>query len=365
MARRRSLSSGVQTVSRWNVRLRRSIPIKSKPTLKVALAALLALALPILSACGGGKQSSGTDAGAGGQTAAQSSTSAQSTQPAQPQQPAPEPTTFKCGSQGYAEVEIQCEIVKHLIEARTPHKVQHVTGLGSSMAALQAIENNDLQFIISFVGTLMLGLYEDQVTREHYDPQKAWQFVHDNLLKDRGLWVLEPYGYNNTYALIMRRDRAAELGVTKTSDLAKYAADMILATDDSWQNYPGQGYKEWQEIYGFKFKDAVEMDYGLLYRATANGDVDAAMAYSTDGRIKALDLVVIEDDKQFNPPYHGMLVMRNDVKEKYPEVYELLTQLQGRTTTGEMISLNMEVDVNEEEPSDVAREWLKAQGLID
>jgi osmoprotectant transport system substrate-binding protein len=176
--------------------------------------------------------------------------------------------------------------------------------------------------------------------------------------------VFKPWGYNNTYALVMRKDRADELGIKKTSDLAKYADKLTIATDPTWQNYPGQGYKEWQNLYGFKFSKAPEMDYGLLYRAVSNKDVDTAMAYSTDGRIKSLNLVVIDDDKQFNPPYHGVLVMRNETKDKYPDVYQLLTQLEGKFTTEEMIGLNAQADVDGKEPGIVARDWLKAKGLL-
>lgn len=303
-------------------------PISRKNHFRTGLIALFVLLLPVLAACGSKSTTTGS-------------------------------TTFKCGSQGYAEVEIQCEIVKALIESKTDHKVEHVMRLGSSMVAIEAMKANDLQFFQGFTGTLMLGLYEDKVTRELYDPDRAWQFVHDNMLKDYNFWTFKPYGYNNTYALIMTKQKAAELGIKKTSDLASVAKDMVLGTDPTWQNYPGQGYNEWAELYGFKFARAVEMDYGLMFRAVANGDVDAAMAYSTDGRIASLDLVVIEDDKQFNPPYHGLLLTRTDVKENHPDVFNLLVQLEGKTTTEEMIALNAEVDVHEKEPSAVAQEWVK------
>lgn len=303
----------------------------------VLLSGLLIALVSALSACGG-KGSPGVDS--------------------------PTAATFKCGSQGFSEPEIHCEMVKALIEAKTPHKVEHVTGLGSQMAGLKAVEADDLQFIIGYTGTLLLGLYEKQVTRDLYDPDKAWQFVHDQMLKDHAMWVFKPWGFNNTYALVMRRDRAEELGIKKTSDLAQYADKLKIATDPTWQNYPGQGYTEWQALYGFKFSKAPEMDYGLLYRAVDSKDVDAAMAYSTDGRIKSLNLVVIDDDKQFNPPYHGVLLMTNTVKEKYPDVYQLLTQLEGKITTEEMIALNAQADVDGKEPDAVAREWLKAKALL-
>jgi len=88
------------------------------------------------------------------------------------------------------------------------------------------------------------------------------------------------------------------------------------------------------------------------------------MGYSTDGRIPALNLVMLEDDKQFNPPYHGVLMMRQDVKDRYPEVYEAAALLEGRIDTDTMARLNAEVVVNKREPAEVAREFLRREGLL-
>lgn len=273
--------------------------------------------------------------------------------------------TFKCGSQGYAEVEIVCEMAKAMIEAHTDHRVEHVTNLGSALAVHEATLSGDLDMNSSFTGTHFLGTFEMELTDEWRDPDKVWQFVHDEMLEQFDMKMSEPFGYNNVYALIVHEDTAEELGLENASDVAPYAADWVLGTDDTFQEYPGQGYDEWTDVYGFEFKDAVAMAYGLLFRAAASGDVDVSMGYSTDGRIPALGLKVLEDDKNFNPPYYGVLIMRNEMLEQYPEVADAIAPLAWTTDTATMSQLNQRVDVDEEEPRDVARSYLTELGLLD
>jgi osmoprotectant transport system substrate-binding protein len=273
-------------------------------------------------------------------------------------------STLRIGSQGYAEVEIQGEIAKALIEAKTNHKVEHVKNLGSAMALHEAMVNGDLDMAISFTGTLFLGLLRQKLTPEWRNPDKVWQYVHDEMLKKYGVYTFPAYGYNNVYAIAVPKATVEKLNLKKVSDLKPYAQDMVLATDTTWQDYPGQGYKEFQELYGFKFKDALPMDFGLMYRAVRSGEVDAVCTYSTDGRNISHNLVILEDDKGFNPPYYGILVARNDMLEKYPEVKEALKPLGGLMDTETMTKLNARVDVDEEEPAKVARDFLKEKGLL-
>ena len=276
-----------------------------------------------------------------------------------------EGTTFKVGSQGYAEVEILAEMAKALIEAKTPHKVEHVRNLGSSMAMHEATVSGDLHINTSFTGTLFLGLLEQKLTDEYRNPTKVYEYVRDNMKAKYKFEVLPPYGYNNTYAIAVPRAWAEERKITKQSDLAPYAKDMIIAVDQTWKTYPGQGYKEYTELYGFTFKDAPEMDFGIMYRAIAQGEVQAINAYSTDGQLIAQDLLVLEDDKGFNPPYNGILVVRGDVLEQYPEVKVALSVIEGLIDTEQMQLLNKEVAVDEKEPAAVAKAFLKSKGLID
>ncbi len=272
--------------------------------------------------------------------------------------------TFKIGTQGYAEVEILGELFKALVEEKTDHKVEHVRSLGSSNAGFEATKSNDLQVFTSFTGTLFLGLLEQAQTEEYRSADAVFAKTKELMSEKYQMYVAPPFGYNNTYAIAVPRSWAEANNVKTQSDMAPFAPDMLLAVDQTWLNYPGQGYQEYTELYGFEYKEAIAMDIGLIYRAIAQNEVDAVNVYTTDGQLVAQDLQVLEDDKEFNPPYNGILILRQDVVDKYPEIKEIADSVEGLIDTEQMQKMNAEVAVDEKEPSVVAREFLKEKGLI-
>jgi osmoprotectant transport system permease protein len=137
---------------------------------------------------------------------------------------------------------------------------------------------------------------------------------------------------------------------------AAFDAEFLSRSD----GYPGLA-----EHYGFKFPSPpMQMDPGLMYGAVHRGSVDVIDAFATDGRIEAYDLVVIEDDKNFFPPYHAAPLIREETLKKFPELEEILNRLSGKITGGKMRELNYRVDEKREEARDVAVSFLKEQGLI-
>lgn len=275
------------------------------------------------------------------------------------------PTTFKVGSQGYAEVEILGEIFKIVVEDKTEHSVEHVRNLGSAVANYEAAKSNDLQAFTAFTGTFFLGLLGQELTEENSDPRFVYEFVRDKMSEDYNMYCAEPWGYNNTYGIAVDRAWAEENNVVTQSDMAAFAPDMRLAVDQTWLNYPGQGYSEYTKTYGFEYKEVIPMDLGLIYEAFGKGEVDAVNCYTTDGQLIAMDMLVLEDDKNFNPPYNGILVLRNDTIENYPEIKEIVDSFEGLIDTPTMQELNRQVSVDKREPSDVARDFLKEKGIID
>ncbi len=275
-----------------------------------------------------------------------------------------ETVTIHIGTQGYVEVEILGEMAKALIEAHTPYTAKHITGLGSAFAGYTGMCQNDLQVQTNFTGTIFLGNLEMTLTDEWRDPEKVYHYVKEEILKRDNLYAFKPFGYNNTYGIAVPRQWAAAHNVSKISDLEPYAAEMILAVDNYWKSAPGQGYPEFTALYGFEFKTLPEMDFALMYRSVGVGDVDAVCCYTTDGELMVYDLLVLEDDLGFNPPYNGMYVARMDMLEQYPEVKEALARLEGRIDTEQMQALNKAVAVDEKEPEVVARDFLKKIDLI-
>ena len=119
-----------------------------------------------------------------------------------------------------------------------------------------------------------------------------------------------------------------------------------------------------REVYGVEFKEAKGMDPGLAYTAIKEEQVEANVAFATDGRIPAFNLKILEDDKGYFPPYDAAILVRNETLEKYPELEDVLNSIAGTITDEEMAKLNAEVDLEERDPRQVAKDWLTDKGII-
>ncbi len=120
-----------------------------------------------------------------------------------------------------------------------------------------------------------------------------------------------------------------------------------------------------KEVYGITFKDEIGLDPGIRYTALENGDVDLIDAFSTDGKIKEYDLVILEDDKQFFPPYYVMSILNDEAFENYPKVVEALRLLEGQISEKEMQEMNYLIDEKGLPERKVAEDFLREKGLID
>jgi len=174
---------------------------------------------------------------------------------------------------------------------------------------------------------------------------------------------LEPWGFNNTYALVMRTDRATELGITKISDLIGKEGDLTFGATTEFVTRP-DGLPGIEAAYGLDFREEVGMDSGLVYQAVDSGDVDVISAFATDGRIPQLNLFTLEDDLGFFPPYFAAPVVRQELIDEAPEVADVLNQLAGKIDNATMAAMNAQVDVDGMEAQDVASAFLQEQGLI-
>jgi glycine betaine/choline ABC-type transport system substrate-binding protein len=263
-----------------------------------------------------------------------------------------------------AETQILSEMIKQLLEANLDITVEHKRNFQGSSATQQALESGDVQMYNSYTGTQFTGVLGMAVTEEWKDRQKVYNYVRDKYHEKYGVKVFEPYGFNNTYIVAVRKEKAEQLGLKKTSDLATYASKMTIVTDPTFMERKGDGWKEFAETYGLNFKDVKGMSYDLMYQALKNNEVDAAVAYSTDGRLVAYDLATLEDDKSFFPPYDCALFIKEDILEKYPKIEEIVAPLIGAIDEEIMSKLNSQVDSENKEPADVAKVYLKEKGLI-
>lgn len=182
-----------------------------------------------------------------------------------------------------------------------------------------------------------------------------------------GISWLDPAPFNNTYAFATRADTAKDLDISTLSDVAALPTDKQTFCIESEFSTRDDGWTGVKAAYGF---DAPEsnvtlLDTGLIYTATQKAaDCNFGEVFTTDGRIAALDLVVMEDDKDFFPTYQGAFTLKSTILKEFPAIAEIIGKISPLLTTEEMQKLNARVDVDGDEPEDVAIDWLTEQGLI-
>lgn len=278
--------------------------------------------------------------------------------------------TITVGSKNFTEQLLMSEIVALMLE-NSGYKVKREYGLGGTAIITEAIINGDIDVFVEYTGTGLMAVLgqdlpvvDEGATPEASLPDQVFEIVKDGYQEEFDLIWLDDWGFNNTYAMAVTRATAEEHGLKTTSDLEAVAGDMKLGTD---LEFPVRedGLIGFEKAYGYGFGDVQSGDPGLMYQALANGDVDVITAYTTDGRIPALDLVILEDDRDFFPPYYTSPVIRGDVLNDNPEIADILNTLGGQITEEEMSQLNYQVDEEGLEPEEVARPFLEEQGFID
>lgn len=266
------------------------------------------------------------------------------------------------GSKHFTEQKILGEMVAQLIEANTNLTVQRRLGLQGTKVCDAALRRGDLDIYPDYTGT---GLID--ILGEKYDPAKLreeiLQHVRDEFRKRWNIEWLDPLGFANTYAFAMRKDQAEQLGIKKISDLKDHVDEIRPGFDHEYTTRPE--FKRLPDLYGFRFtKKVTKLDPDITYKALKDKEVDLIDAFSTDGRIAAYNLVVLEDDKHLFPPYDACILVRADTLKKYPRLRPVLDNLSGAITPAEMRKMNFAVTNELRSPAAVAAEFLKRKGLV-
>jgi osmoprotectant transport system substrate-binding protein len=251
-------------------------------------------------------------------------------------------------------------------------EVTDLTGAPGSASSRQAQLNGDADILWEYTGTGWVNYHGETETIS--DPEQLWQRVHDVEKRDHNLEWLRPANFNDTYAFAASADTAQRLGVKTLSDVAKLPPDQrTFCVDDEFFSR-ADGFVPMLKTYGIELnapngvrsENVTRMDAGVVYTSTArSAPCNFGMVYTTDGRIKNLNLTVLEDDRKFFLPYSGSAVVRSQVLEDHPEIATLMGNVSERLTDDVMQELNGKVDIKGEDPADVAYDWLKSEKLID
>lgn len=269
----------------------------------------------------------------------------------------PAKKTITIGTLGTAESSIMGNMVRLMIEHYTDLNVEIVSNLGSSTVQHKAMMSGELDITATrYTGTDLVGaLGMEPIT----DPKKALKTVKKEFKQRFDQTWFDSYGFANSYAFTVTSELAKKENLKTVSDLKTIAPNLRLGVDNAWIKRPGVGYQSFIKKYGFEFGRVYPMQLGLVYKAVASGGMDVVLAYTTDGRLQAFNLVTLKDNKHLFPPYDCSPVARNAVLKNHPELRGVLKKLAGTVDTEEMRKLNHEANVDLKEPSVVAKEFLE------
>jgi len=245
-------------------------------------------------------------------------------------------------------------------------EVDDQVGLGGTAVNREALLAGEIDMYWEYTGTGWMAhlAHEEPIT----DPQECFDEVKAEDAGN-GLAWLEMAPFNNTYTLMMQQATGDELGIVSISDLAEYingGGDASMCINQEFYARP-DGFRGVEELYGFQFDEAqvIMMDSGLTYKALQDGECTTAMGFATDGRIAAFGFFNLEDDLQYFPVYNPAPVVSQEVLDAYPGIATVLGPVAQALTTEAMMDLNKRVDIDEEDPIDVACDFLMTEGLVD
>jgi glycine betaine/choline ABC-type transport system substrate-binding protein len=265
------------------------------------------------------------------------------------------------GSKNFTEQVILGEIVAQHLEHRLGLRVTRKLNLGGTLLAHQALVKGDIDLYPEYTGTALAAVLKLPLTRE---PAAALDSVREEYDKRFGIRWLEPLGFNNTFAMVVRGEDARRRQITTLSEAAAHQAGWTLGMGYEFQQRE-DGLGGLLKTYRFSVKGSPKtMDLGLLYQALEQRQVDMVAGNATDGRLSVADLLVLRDDKQYFPPYDCVLAVRSALLTSHPAVRQALDELAGRFSDAAMRRLNYQIDGEHRPVAEVAREFLRDQGLL-
>jgi osmoprotectant transport system permease protein len=262
------------------------------------------------------------------------------------------------GSKDFTESAILAEIVSQLLEARGI-AVERNFELGGNLPH-DALLAGKIDLYPEYTGTAYTAILKHSPVT---DPRAVYDQVKKEYAEKFNLAVSEPLGFENTFAILVRGSESRRLKLKTISDAVPYAPKWRAGFGQDFMSR-ADGYPGFSKAYGLKFSEQPrEMDLSLTYIALASEQVDLIAGNSTEGRIAALDLFQLEDDRHYFPPYEAVYLARTASLERVPPLAEVLGKLAHAISTKDMRALNYEVDANKRGQAEVVREWIKRKGL--
>jgi osmoprotectant transport system permease protein len=262
------------------------------------------------------------------------------------------------GSKDFTESVLLAEMVAQMLEAQHV-EVERRFDLAGNLAH-NAMVAGQIDLYPEYTGTSFAAILHHQPIS---DPKAVYDQVKREYAQQFNVEVSPALGFENTFAMLVRGEDARRLNLKTISDAAPHAPGWRAGLGQDFKSRE-DGYPGFSRAYGLRFGQVNEMALDLTYTALASKKVDLIAGNSTDGRIAALDLVQLEDDKHYFPPYEAVLLTRADTLRREPALAGILQKLGGAISTDEMRKLNYEVDGRKRDKNVVVHEWLARKGFI-
>ncbi|TFG91632.1 MAG: glycine/betaine ABC transporter substrate-binding protein [Candidatus Atribacteria bacterium] len=269
------------------------------------------------------------------------------------------------GAKDFTEQYVLGNLITLLLE-ENGFQVEQKFGMAAAIARAGHL-SGQIDILLDYTGSAA-GAYFKYPEKIN-DPVKLYEMVKKDDLEQNNMVWMGRTSFNNTYALAIKKDMVDAMG-TSISSLAEYVnkdpEKVLIAVNPTFYEREADGVFAMAKYYGMNIlrKNVKAMDTGLTYEAIDRDQVNVAMVFSTDAKLRKFNLSVLEDDKYFFPIYNISLVVKKDILDKYPEIEEILLPITQLIDTKTMIDLNYGVDGMGKPARMVAEEFLKEKGLI-
>jgi osmoprotectant transport system substrate-binding protein/osmoprotectant transport system permease protein len=263
--------------------------------------------------------------------------------------------TVVVGSKNFTEQLVLGEILAQTIERDTGLAVQRRLNLGGTLICDRALMAGDIDVYAEYTGTALTAVFHQPTGG---DSREIYARVRD-LYARTGRTLLPPLGFDNTFAILVRGRDARALGLRTIEDAARASPRWRAGFGYEFLERP-DGYPGLAKVYGLRFSGPPHvMDLTLSYRALADNQVDVIAGDATAGLIKGLDLVQLEDNRHYFPPYDAAAVARSETLLRDPRIRSALEGLGGRISAADMRAMNYAADVEHRDVAEIARDFLR------
>lgn len=270
-------------------------------------------------------------------------------------------STLTVGSKNFTEQLVLGELLAQYLGRFSALPIDRRFYLAGTYICHQALLAGRIDMYVEYTGTALVAILKEKPVSDH---AAVFNTVRDLYARRFGLEVLPSLGFDNTFAMVMRGADARRLRLKSLSDAAAVSPQLRLGVGYEFLERP-DGYKGLAAKYNLKFSEAPRvMDLGLLYRALQNNQVDIVAGSNTDGMIAALDLLVLEDDQHYFPPYDAVPIVRRETLERHPEITTALQKLSGRITAQDMRRMNYAVDGEKKDAAAVVKDFLARSAYL-